>query len=653
MSSAHAAGRGVDPGTFSVIAGTFDNIAREMVLSLERSAWTSVLNLARDFSCTISDSSFNLVAVPDETLPVQAMTMQRAIRRSVEIMERSGREIHPGDTLLMNLAYHGNTHIGEPLLMSPVFHDGELVFWAAARGHFQDIGTPTYLPSHPFAKDLYSEGLKIPPVKLYDRGELNQDVLELFLTNLRARRSTLGDLMAHVAATWRGRERLEAFIESYGLECVKTYTRELLDYTDRMVGDEIRRMKPGTYHGEDWFDSNNYGQKHIPVRAKLTIEDDRWIVDLSDNVPQMIGPMNSTLEGCTEAAVVGTLAFYVNSDIPKNEGFHRHVDIICPPGTILSAEPPFSTNIATVGAGETLYRALMRAAAAASPEMAAAGSTMIQFTTYIGVDQRRARDSEGREQLFAYSNFNECGGGGAALGTDGHPCMMEMGVAGGMKFISIEMEEWLYPVLVEQCEIYPDSQGAGEWRGAPGVITRVRGYECSPLEMWTASWGHDNVSHGVAGGHGGAGGTVYVLDPDRPDRRTFYSGHGRVMLPVGSEYVVIAGGGGGYGDPLERDPHQVRQDVLDEVVSDASARRDYGVVLVGTRLDVGLEETQALRDRLRAERGPLPMVLPTEPGSSTLRARLMTRQDEYVDLDRSVEEDGSMDLLASQMARPA
>src|SRR5262249_3270481 len=147
-------------------------IAREMVISLERSAWTSSINLARDFSCTISDSSFNLVAVPDETLPIQAMSMQRAVKNTATLLHR---DIHDGDVLMCNLAYLGNTHRGEPLFATPVFYDGELMFWTAARGHLHDIGTPSYLPSYPYAKDLYSEGLKIPPVKLYERGELNHD----------------------------------------------------------------------------------------------------------------------------------------------------------------------------------------------------------------------------------------------------------------------------------------------------------------------------------------------------------------------------------------------------------------------------------------------------------------------------------------------
>ncbi len=617
--------------------GAYKTVAQEMVISLERSAWTPIIAQCRDFSVTICDGDFNLVAVPDETLPVQAMSMHRAVKNTAAFFEG---EIFDGDVLMCNLAYLGNTHIGEPLFASPVFVDEELLFWTAARGHVADIGTPVYLPSYPYAKDVYNEGLKISPIKLYERGELRRDVLELYLTNLRARPLSHGDLMAHVAATWRGKESLLELADVYGAETLMLYTQELLDYTERRVAHEIRAMTPGTYRGEDWLDSNNYGTKNVPVRVTLTVEEDRWVVDLSDNPAQMIGPLNASLEGATEAAAVGSLAFCVDPEIPKNEGFHRCVEIICPKGTILSAQHPFSTQEATMGSAEMLYRALLRAATGACPEMVAAGSTLIQFSVYIGIDER-GEDP----RLWSYANFNECGGGGGARGTDGSPCMMEMGVAGGMKFASAEMEEWLYPVLVEQCEIYEDSQGSGRWRGAPGVITRIRGHGSGPMEIYSFSWGHNNLSHGTLGGNPGVGGTLFIHDPANPGKKTFYSGFGSVKLPPGREYVVIASGGGGYGDALERPPDVVAADVRDGVVSRDAALDQYGVVLAAGAYDVDQEATEKRRRELRKIRGELPLVSPTVPGTSTLRSGLMSEGDEYIDLDRSPEDDPSLDLL--------
>jgi len=626
----------IDPGTFSVIMGMYENIGREMMITLERSAWTSIINLCRDFSVGIADGDCNLVGVPDTALPCQAMTLQRIMKSTADFFED---EIYDGDVLMCNLAYLGNTHMGEPLLASPVFHDGELMFWSMARGHLADMGTPAYVPTYPYAKDLYSEGLKIPPIKLFEKGKLRKDVLELYLGNLRARSSSYGDLMAHVACTWRGKEQLISLLETYGSETVRKYTGALLDYTSRMVGADIRRMKPGVYYGEDWMDSNGYGTKNIPVRVKLTVEDDMWTVDLSDCPAQMIGTLNASLHGVTESAVVGTLGFCVDPSIPKNEGFHRHINLICPEGTICSATSPFSTQHSTTGAGEVVYRALLRAASGAVPDMAAAGSTLIQWSTYIGLDER-----EDANKLWSYANFNESGGGGAAKGVDGHPSMLEMGVAGAMTFMSTEMEEWLHPIVVQQQEVYMDAQGAGTWRGAPGVITRVKGHGSSEMDVFTACWGHENLSHGTVGGGPGVGGTIYTIDPEKPEIRHFYSGLGKFQLQKGWEYVVISSGGGGYGDPYERDKEAVAVDVRDEIVSPEAAKNSYGVVLDPITFQIDDLATTEMRHALQTERGPAPLNSPMEPGTSNLRKNLMTENDTFTDLDRDPRVDSSHDL---------
>ena len=577
-----------------------------------------------------------MVGVPDTALPCQAMTLQRIMKSTAQFFDE---EIYDGDVLMCNLAYLGNTHMGEPLLASPVFHDGELMFWSMARGHLADMGTPAYVPTYPYAKDLYSEGLKIPPIKLFEKGKLRKDVLELYLGNLRARSSSYGDLMAHVACTWRGKEQLTSLLNTYGNDTIHLYTDELLDYTSRMVGEGIRQMKPGIYHGVDWMDSNGYGTKNIPVRVKLIVEDDMWTVDLSDCPAQMIGTLNASLHGTTESAVVGSLAFCVDPSIPKNEGFHRHINLVCPEGTICSATSPYSTQHSTTGAGEVVYRALLRAAAGAVPDMAPAGSTLIQWSTYIGIDER-----EGANKLWAYANFNESGGGGAAKGVDGHPSMLEMGVAGAMTFMSTEMEEWLHPIKVKQQEVYKDAQGAGTWRGAPGVITRVTGHGSSDLDIYTACWGHENLSHGTVGGGPGVGGTVYKFDPKEPDKRYFYSGLGKFQLQKDWEYVVISSGGGGYGDALERAAEDVAKDVRDGIVSVGAAKTSYGVVLEPTTFKIDHVATADLRSVLKEKRGELPLTSPTKPGTSTLRQNLMTENDVFTDLDRDPKEDSSHDL---------
>jgi len=620
-------GKKIDVGIFGVILGALDTIAKEMFIAMERSAWSFVVNTIRDFSTCIVDSKFNLLAVPEETLPIQAMTVQRVVRSMWDFFDG---EVYDGDILICNLAYLGNTHMGEPTVAAPVFFKGELMFWVTARGHMLDIGAPEESSDYPYAKDLYCEGLKISPTKLYNKGELNREFMELFLANLRYRSYSQGDLMANVAAVRVGRERLINLVDQYGPEMTKLYCEEILNYTDRMVGDEIRKMKPGTYYAEDWMDSNAYGYKNVPVRAKLTIKGDMWIVDLSDNIPQVPGGINSTLHGCTESAVAGSLAFSINPQIPKNEGFHRHIQIICPPGNVLHAQPPYSTMKATTSLADLLYRVLMRCVAQAYPEMAAAAPTLCRIAFYSGRDHREG-DIE-----WAYVDFNKAGGSGAAKGADGSPCFLEIGCAGGCKTTSIEMIEWRHPLLVKQWEIIPDAMGAGKWRGAPGVTMSMLNYETTPVRVFQYASGQENVPHGILGGKPGVGGVTYAYDPKEPDKRTFYSVLGGYILPPGWVETTVASGGGGYGDPLERDVEKVREDVMDEFVSVKSAREDYGVVLYPKTYEIDYKATEELRDKLRQEREePLPVHSPTVPGTATMRQEMMGENDAYIDLDRS------------------
>ena len=356
--------------------------------------------------------------------------------------------------------------------------------------------------------------------------------------------------------------------------------------------------------------------------------------------PQMIGTLNASLHGATEAAVVGTLAFCVDPSIPKNEGFHRHVEIICPKAR--SAARPRRSRPSTRPRARPrwVYRALMRAAAGATPEMSAAGSTLIQWSTYIGVDERN-----GDDKLWAYANFNECGGGGAASGVDGSPCMMEMGVAGAMTFMSTEMEEWLYPVLVKEQEIktrFSRSRRVARRarRDNPrhrarlqrdGCLYRLLGAQQSEPRDRGRRWRHRR--HDLC------------LRSAKPDEWHFYSGLGKFQLPKGWEYVVIASGGGGYGDPYDRDPAAVAADVRDEIVSIEAAQKDYGVVLDSETLavdeggDRGAPRQAQGRTRPRAAQladGARHLDAPPEPDD---KPRIT-----FTDLDRDPAEDSSPDL---------
>lgn len=617
--------RNIDPALFNIIMGSYDTIAREMAVALERSSWSSVLNSARDFSTVIMDGDFRTVAVPEEILPGQALGLDKQVKAMADFFPG---EIHDGDVLMSNLPYLGCLHMPEIGVATPVFFEGEIVFWAAVRGHQVDMGSPS--PTrYPYTRDMYGEGLKIPPIKIYEKGKAREDVINLYLTNLRCREHVKGDLMAHIAATWIGKERLLEFLKRYGKETVKTYTQALFDYTDRMVAAEIKKMKEGTYYGEDWIDSNHFGTKNIPVKVKLTVKDDMWIVDFSDCGPQLIGGCNCTM-GMLEGVVASSLGFCISPRIPKNYGLCRHYQIIAPEGCIVNAQPPFSTQLATTEAGEIAYRAVLRAAVGACPEMVPAGVTQARPTFYAGTDYRESRNVQ-----FVTFDINGDGGGGAAYGVDGCPCMLDFEVVGGMKFISIEMLELLYPMIVEKAEIVPDSMGAGKWRGAPGCYWEVRFYDCSPVEFNNSYHGDYNPPYGVLLGNPGLGGCSYEYDPKSPEKRIFHSPCGLFYLQPGRHWVEMSSGGGGYGDPLEREPALVSIDVRDDFITLGSAKEQYGVILHPITYEIDYEATTRLRNKMKSERRELPLVSPTEPGKAVMISKVMTEKDEWMDHERS------------------
>lgn len=615
----------IDPGLFTIIRSIYDNIAKEMSIALERSAWSSVIALCRDFSVVILDDAFRLITVPEEILPGQAMSLHNFVKN---MAGSYGDDLHEGDVLMSNDCDIGNLHAAEIAFTTPVFHEGEIMFWTAVRGHMLDMGAPVPMAVYPWAKDAYQEGLTIPPVKVYEKGVQKKDIINLYLQNTRFNSINYGDLMAHVASILLGRDRLLEFITRYGKEVIKRYTEELFDYTDRMVGAEIRSMKPGTYYGEDWIDTNGFGTKNIPIKVKLAVEGDMWIVDLSDCPSAMIGTANCGI-GMTEGVVASSLGYCMDAKIPKNWGLCKHYRIIAPENCIVNAKRPFSTARGTSAASDILYHALLKAAAGACIEKVPAGYTKCVVQQLAGTDYR-----DGRNKEWGYVALGEqAGGGGAAFGADGSSCVLDFEVVGGLKAIPFELAELLFPIIIENAEIATDSMGAGKWRGAPGRMVTVTPYECSRLLVGSDHGELYNGCYGLSGGKQSPGGCVYYYDAKAPQKRTFHS-MGVFYVNPACSYVSISTGGGGYGDPLERNPEMVWKDVRDGIVSESSAEADYGVKLDPLTKTLDRDATKELRNKIRSELGELPLLTATEPGNATMTKRMMGGDDIFIDTDR-------------------
>jgi N-methylhydantoinase B len=618
-SAPRARTRAVDPVTFTVLLHRFKAIAKEMTLTLEYTAWTSILALAQDFSCAIFDHEARQVCMAD-ALPIHTNSMHVVIK---EIARVFAGDIAEGDVIVCNDPYSGNTHVGDVVTACPVFYNGRHLFWSVTKGHQLDIGSyiPTSVPAT--AKDVWQEGLTIPPIKFYERGKPRDDVIRLYLANVRYRDWLYGDLMAQLGSIWTGRKRLIELVEQYGIDETMYYVEAILDYADMRMRSEIRSMPKGEYVGETWIDSDGQGNTDIYVRATVRIGGDRVEVDYTGSALQTPGSANSS-NGVLQAAAGAPVLCCIDPAIPHNDGCLRHVVGKAPKGTVCNAEYPASTALATIVPGDPMQDAVWKALAQAMPERVSAGYGRVHCEPVLsGIDRRSGRDCDWGCMLF-----NGAAGGGASPVGDGWPVIGTIAALGGLRILSIEMLELLHPMVVERMEIEPDSMGQGKNIGGPGVNIVIRPVD-GPMECHLFGDGASNPPHGVLGGTPGIGGGNYK-ESRTTGQRTFCSAKGHLTLSDKEVWVGFSSGGGGYGDPLEREPERVRDDVRNGFISLKTASEIYGVILDQDTLALDGTATARARGELAARREPLPLVTPNRPSAATWLQEHERPNDLYV-----------------------
>ncbi len=604
-----------DPVTFSVMLSRFDSIANEMTLTLEYTAWTSILALARDYSCAIYDAVPRQVAMYD-ALPIHTTSMHLVL---AEIHRTFEGRVNEGDIFMCNAPYRGNTHIGDLVTAEPVFADGKHLFWSVTKGHQLDVGASTPSSIVPAAKDVWQEGLHIPPLKIYDQGAPREDVIDLYLTNLRYRERLHGDLLAQLGSIGKGRARLQELVAEYGAETVMHYVDEIVDYADRRMSEEVRAMPDGTYESTCWMDSDGKDSVDIPIKVAVTVDDDRVHVDYTGSGPQSPSGVNGT-EATVQGAGAIPFMYYIDPDIPHNAGCFAHVEVVAEEGSICWARYPASTSNATNCPSDSMHDVVNKAMAAAVPDkVVAGGARAANMPNWAGIDERTGEE-------WAAMFFNNGGGAGASKGTDGWPLMATLAAMGGLKSLVIEQMELLYPLIADHMQVETDSMGVGEFIGGPGVRWAVRPTAGS-AEVVTFGDGQANPPHGVLGGTPGIGGGQYVEGTD--GRRRFISSAGHYVVGPGEARVGVSTGGGGYGNPAERDVEQVRRDVRDEIISPMTAYELHGVVL-SDDWDPVVDEAATAARRAELAGVERPLVDPMHPSASTWLQETMRPQDEYL-----------------------
>ncbi len=528
-----------DPITHSVVAHRLESIAREMADVMIRTSMSQILNSSRDFSTAILDARGQLVA-QGEGIPVHISALPPSVEA---VCEYFGDDINEGDLFILNDPYFGGSHLPDITAIYPVFRDGTLLFFAVNRAHHSDIGGGTHGGYNPSASELYHEGLRIPPVRLYEAGRPREDLLHMLAVNVRHAENFTGDLHAQIGSVQIAARRLQTLLDDYGAEGLMTSVEAILDSAERRIRQLIGGWPDGVYFGETLLDDDGFDAHSIPIRAKVTVRDDNMTIDLSDSSPQVTGFINSAYANTRSLAHVAIM-YMAPSDVPKNEGSMRPVKVIAPKGLIVNPNPPAPVCMSTNHCGEEIVEAVFKALAPVAPDAVNAGfSRRLRFA----ITGRNPHTGN----RFIWHFFFGRGGGGASRGYDGWSCVGEVNVAGAIRSPSVEITEERFPFKIVRNDLRPGSGGDGTWRGGLGAVFEMVYEGDEPAKLNMAGDGVINPPFGLFGGEPGLPHRYKVVSNGK--ERMLKSKETEVPILPGDHIVALSAGGGGYGPPDSRE----------------------------------------------------------------------------------------------------
>lgn len=588
----------IDPITAQVIGGALENVALEMGHKLARMSYSSIIRESEDFGAAILDSLGRQLAECPISTPLQLGPIPGYLKGIFRAMEELDDEFYPGDVILHNHAYYGASHGPDIGIGMPIFRGDELVGFSFTTAHHLDLGALS--PGScgiVDAMDAFAEGLQFKAVKLYEEGRRNNQVWRILRQNIRSPEMVVGDMEAQVAAARVGAQRYLELIDRFGYENVLAASEELMSYSERMMRQAIAALPDGTYYAEDFIDgfldSDNPAEKDLKIAVTITIDGDEMTVDLAGTSPQVPNkPINMPFIGTVDIAIYVTLRSVLLDSalmeyVPQNDGLVRPIKITAPKGCLANPIYP-APVIARFCPGNIVSSTVMKALAPVAPRNVSAGIGNLKVAAYSGVVN---------ENYWVYMDITE-GSYGGRYGKDGMDAVDTL--FANTRNNPIEDIESHYPLRVTRYELIEDKAGPGKWRGGLGSIREIKFLSDSFLSL--EGDGNKYSPWGVFGGQPGTPGafqyipansdTIIDLPSKIPSRRA----------NPGDSYRTVSPCGGGYGDPLERDPALVLEDVLDEYVSLEHARQQYGVVIDETSWSVDAAATTALREQMRAEK---------------------------------------------------
>ena len=564
----------IDPVTFAVLKSAFESIVDDMAYTVMRTARSPIVRDVLDYSATMCDAKGRILA--------QAKTVALhlgAVPDAMEAIQRHyGDDLNPGDVIILNDPYDGGMHLPDIFMFKPIFDGAQHIGYAVVICHHCDVGGRVPGSNASDSTEIFQEGLRIPPLKLFDRGVRNKTLFDIIAKNVRLPDLVIGDLEAQLATCALGEREFLRLTEKYGIPLVEKFLAEFLDYGERLVRKAFAIWPDGSYAFTDYIDGDGFDESEIPIHVTITVKGDHIGVDFEGSAPQVKGAINSTLSFVKSATYLAVRCV-LDPDVPNNAGLYRCVDVSAPKGSVLNPEFP-APVAARALTGYRVVDTVLGALAAIVPERVCAagegGNTVVCLGGY---------DSETREPFIVVDMIN--GALGARATRDGIDAVTNP--SQNMSNMPVEIMEATYPLMIEEYALRDDSCGAGRTRGGLGVVRQYR-LLADEAVMQLRADRYAHAPYGLFGGKPGALSRNLLSEAGN-----FELLASKVTRNVGKGTVIRheQAGGGGYGDPLTRPPEAVLEDVLDGKISPAYARDGFGVMVVDGAVDA--QATAALR----------------------------------------------------------
>ncbi len=574
----------VDPVTFAVVRNRLISIANGMIETAAHCGVSSFLSTIMDCSFAILDADAGIIAQSEKGILLFLSSSSPATRSCIDFIGREN--IEPGDVIVSTVPEFTGNHTSDAVLFTPIFYDDSLFGYATTKAHWQDVGAKNTYPTD--ATNIYEEGLRLPPVKLYRRGKLQSEILEIIKWNSRAPEQVWGDIQAQIAGCHFGEKQVTELLEKYGVETINACIREMYDHSERITRLAIENIPDGTWTAEDFMDSNGI-DLDIPIKTKVmvTVKGSDITIDFTGSDPEQRGPMNGLWVTTLSAARMAVKAL-TNPELPANEGSNRPITVIAPKGCVYNAGP-MAPCFLCGNVASTILELINKALYKVLPErIPACSGGDVCGVGFFGVDHDTGRH---------WATLSSAAiGNGADFASDGDNGTAHHSIAGGggSQGGSMELTEATYPMVVESYQLVRDSGGAGKYRGGLGSRLQIRLLSTATIFAFIEK---ARAPHwGIDGGKEGLGNSLAIQPKDKKAFEVLKTSG--MQLAEGTLVTATAGGGGGYGNPLERDIGAVRRDVNNGYVSVERARQDYGVVIDPQSSEVDVAATKKLRGDL-------------------------------------------------------